>query len=282
MKMKPVYTPTQLCFSLWLRGFVNAALTIYITLSVLSLFGLGLGAILNKYLNEHFLFNLTTLLLGVVTFSAISTGFIALLVGLRYFYIRFSIMGLIAALIVLPGYMSLGSALISFVEKQDWKAQAGIIAISVVILLVIIGSVAGIKNAQTGKNKENKPRQKMTPRDFISWHWLPSLHEDVKEIYLCNKKLEPGEGEASNVCCTAPPANIGSDFKAWNDATKLLITIMTGLTVILAIFSGGNSQSEHVLKIIALLFLLVPGLCCAYMEAFRRQCERQWHILEMS
>ena len=94
-----------------------------------------------------------------------------------------------------------------------------------------------------------------------------------------SKAASRGLKGASEVANHVLPTDIGGDFKAWNDAMKLLITILTGLTIISSLFTNGNGIWDQAIKILMLFFLLVPALSCAYMESFRRQCERHWQAL---
>jgi hypothetical protein len=278
-KAKDKLTPTQLSFSLWLRGFVNAALTINIILSLSCVAGALVTVLFRDQVPSRLLSGIVTLSFAVATFSPLSAGAIALLAGLRHLYTRFSAIVVITAVAGSAAYVILGTLLISLVQRQDWKAQAGILAAFVLAFVTGVIAFLGIRFSDMEKFNEVEPRQKLTVRDFLSWRWYPNMDEDVKEIYNISKGLKPDQTGSPQVARQSLPIDIGSDFKAWNDVAKLLITIATGLTVISALFSGGNNVLEQAIRLIALLFLLVPGLSCAYMEAFKRQCERQWQML---
>lgn len=289
---KSTSTPTELCFSLWVKGFVNAALSISIILSLWAMSVVAIILIMGesfkldtgrpKSLREQFLINSVTLHMAVATFSLISTGVLAVLAVLRSVFIRFSIIGAIPALIGVIAYFSLSPVFISFVEKQDQSYRYGVISSFIVAMITVIIGVAGLRynGPEENKKRKSKPRDKLTVRKFFSGQWTRDLHEEVKKIYRRNKEVEEDNKQSSSISHCIPRADITGDFKAWNDATKLLLTIATGLTVVAALFSNGNSLLEQAIRIIALLFLLVPGLSCAYMEAFRRQCERQWLIVD--
>jgi hypothetical protein len=279
---KRSFTPTQLSFSLWLRGFVNAALSINIILSCASFVGVAAAVLFRGQMTGPFQANLLTLSFAVATFSPISTGAVALAAGLRYLFTRFSIIITLGALTGFVAYMHYAIKFISYVEEQDWKSQAGIVAAIGLTFITALIAVIGLKLNDAEKNKEKRPRHRLTLRDFLSWRWSANLYEDVKEVYAASKALERDLKASPGVPRHSAPADIAGDFKAWNDATKLLITIATGLTVVSALFSNGDDILERAIRIIALLFLLVPALSCAYMEAFRRQCERQWQVLGMN
>jgi len=274
------FTPLQLSFSLWLRGFVNAALSINIVISVVCLLGLGVAFFSKNRTSEHLLSGLITLSLGLATFSQVGSAAIALPSGLRYVYARFRLQGTAVAVIAATAYGALGSYLVNLLLKEDLKSLLGITA--AFVLTLISGAVAmwGIVNSDPQKYRRPKPLRKLTLDDLISWRWNRNLYEDVKEVYAASKAAAAALKGSSEVTHTALPTDISGDFKAWNDAVKLLITILTGLTIISSLFTDGKGVWDLAFRIVMLLILLVPTLSCVYMEGFRRQCERFWQAID--
>lgn len=276
------FTPLQLSFSLWLSGLVNAALSINIFISVMCAFGLGIAFFAKSRMPAQS--GLATLSLGLATFSQVGTAIVALLSGLRYVYARYRLRGAAVAVIVATVYGTLGSYLVNLLLRQDLNSFLGITA--VIILTLMSGAVAawGIRNGDPQKYPQSKPRRKLTLHDFLSWRWNPNLHDDVKEVYAASRAAATALKGSSEVTphSLALPTDIGGDFKAWNDALKLLITILTGLTIISSLFTDGKGVWDQAFRIVMILVLLVPALSCVYMEGFRRQCERHWQALGMS
>jgi len=273
------FTPLQLSFSLWLRDFVNAALTIDIIISVACMLGLVAAFLTRNQMSVQILYGLMTLALALATFSHIATAALAVLSGLRHAYARYRLKGVIAAVMVGAAYLALGCLLIDSLLNQDLKSRLAIMG--AIVLTLMSGAVAtwGIINSDPQKYRRSRPRRKLTRDDFLSLRWNPNLHEDVKEVYVASKAASRGLKGASEVANHVLPTDIGGDFKAWHDAMKLLITILTGLTIISSLFTNGNGIWDQAIKILMLFFLLVPALSCAYMESFRRQCERHWQAL---
>lgn len=274
------FTPLQLSFSLWLRGFVNAALSINIVISVMCMFGLGVALFSKNRMSEQLLSGLVTLSLGLATFSQVGAAAVALLSGLRYVYARFRLKGTALAIIAATAYGALGSYLVNLLLKEDLKSLLGITA--AFLLTLMSGAVAawGIVNSDPQQYRRTKPNRKLTLDDLISWRWHRNLYEDVKEVYAASKAAPATLKGSSEVTHPALPTDVGGDFKAWNDAVKLVITILTGLTIISSLFTDGNGVWDQAFKIVILLILLVPALSCAYMEGFRRQCERYWQAID--
>jgi hypothetical protein len=274
------FTPIQLSFSLWLRGFVNAALSINIIISIMCLFGLGVAFFSKNRMSEQLLSGLVTLSLGLATFSQVGAAAIALLSGLRYVYARFRLKGTAMAIIAAAAYGALGSYLVNLLLKEDLKPLLGITAAFVLTLISGVVATWGIRNSDPQKYLRPKPLRKLTLDDLISWRWNQNLYEDVKEVYSASKAAAAALKGSSEVTHTALPTDIGGDFKAWNDAAKLFITILTGLTIISSLFTDGKGVWDLAFRIVMLLILLVPALGCAYMEGFRRQCERYWQAID--
>lgn len=278
------FTPHQLSFSLWLSGLVNAALSINIIISVMCMFGLGAAFFAKNQMSPRGLSGLVTLSLGLATFSQVGTAVIALLSGLRYVYARYRLKGAGATILMAAVYGVLGSYSANLLLSQDPKSLLGIVAAFVLTLVSGAVAVWGIRNSDPQKYRQSKPRRKLKVHDFLSWRWNPNLYEDVKEVYAASKAAAAALKDSPKVThhALALPTDIGADFKAWNDALKLLITILTGLAIISSLFTDGDDVWDQAVKIVMLLILLVPALSCAYMEGYRRQCERHWQALGMT
>lgn len=281
-KAANIFTPLQMSFSLWLRGFVNAALNINTFISVMCMAGFAVAYMLRNRLPAPALSGIVTLSFGLATFSQVGAFAVALLSALRYMYARFSLPVAAAGTVGLIFYVVSGYKIVDVVQRQDWKSVLGIVA--AFFLTVMSGVVAawGVRNSDPAKTGRAKKGRRLTWRDYLSWRWNPNLHEEVKEVYAASKAAELKLKAASEVTHSVLPTDIGGDFKAWNDTAKLLITILTGLTVISSLFGDGSGAWEQAFRIIMPLILLVPALSCAYMEGFRRQCERHWQALGMT
>lgn len=296
-RVKP--TPVELCFSLWVKGFLNGALSINIILGTVSFIGLAIilgylygtaepvesGGATRRSPQQQFLVNLMTLLAAFGTFSFISTASLAVMASVRFMFLRFSVIGVMVVIAGVAVYLLLSFQVLPYIAGLDAPTRYGIIAASVILAMVLVVLGTGAKHALSDREGERKraPRVgiKVALAGFFSGQWVPGLREDVEKIHRRNKEEEEVYKKVSTSPLNyVPRADIAGDFKAWNDATKLLLTVLTGLTVLASLFSNGNSTLEQTIKIIALLSLLVPGLACAYMEAFKRQCERQWLIVE--
>lgn len=274
------FTPLQLSFSLWLRGFVNAALSINIVISMMCLIGLGAALFSKNRMSEQLLSGLATLSLGLATFSQVGAAAIALLSGLRYVYTRFRLKGTVVAIIAAAAYGALGAYLVNLLLKEDLKSLLGIMAAFFLTLISGVVAMWGIINSDPQKYRRPKPLRKLTLDDLVSWRWNRNLYEDVKEVYAASKAAAAALKGSSEVTHHILPTDISGDFKAWNDAVKLLLTILTGLTIISSLFTDGKGVWDLAFRIVMLLILLVPALSCVYMEGFRRQCERYWQAFD--
>lgn len=299
LKSKP-HTPLQLCFSLWKSGFVGAALNIsFMSLAlpfVVLIFLLALDWSASPspappdQLGAHVKFSAALPTWFIC--SAVLVVFISVVHGM---YVRLKLWLIVVALLFLGSVPPLLSVL-SWVTQLELKVQVYLWVIYFVfcaavpkIRKLLERDVSEVSSAPTRSHRRSLKESIRAWRgaipawldDLVSGRWVPNIHERVKEIYRSNEDLR------SQIKSPSPPvdtrlADIGSDFKAWNDATKLLISILAGLAVISAIFRDERVPYEEAFKILWVLFLLVPALSCVYMEAFRRQCEREWKIIEES
>lgn len=283
-KTRGNFTPLQLSFSLWLSGLVNAAFSINIIISVMCMFGLGVAFFAKNQMAPRPFSGLVTLSLGLATFSQVGTAVVALLSGLRYVYARYRLKGVTATILVAAVYAVLGSYSVNLLLSQDPKSLMGITVAFALTLANGAVAVWGIRNSDPQKYRQSKPRHKLTVHDFLTWRWNPNLHEDVNEVYASSKAAAAALKGSSEVTrrALALPTDIAGDFKAWNDALKLFITILTGLGIISSLFTEGNGVWDQAVRIVMLLTLLVPALSCVYMEGYRRQCERHWQALGMT
>src|SRR5947209_990696 len=129
------FTPLQLSFSLWLRDFVNAALTIDIIISVACMLGLVAAFLTRNQMSVQILYGLMTLALALATFSHIATAALAVLSGLRHAYARYRLKGVIAAVMVGAAYLALGCLLIDSLLNQDLKSRLAIMGAIVLTLM---------------------------------------------------------------------------------------------------------------------------------------------------
>lgn len=286
-KAKKQLTPTQECFNLWGRGFFYAAVIILLIVNVLYIIsylylGYTFGLPFDETLREQkawFVF--LTLIRGAAISYVFVLPILVLLAIIRYTF-RTSVLGPFFILIVFFTYLWAYERVEAWFVRQSTTRQGWIwVCVGIVgFLCFLIGTGWETKHTRDSKISDRRVSIrglyawiKSVPdllRDWISGRWAL---ESVRKIYDSNNDSSSVNG------ANTPLANITNDFKAWTDATKLLLTIMTGLTTVLVLFSE-DATMQTALKTIGNIFLLVPALCCVYMEIFRRQCERQWETLQ--
>lgn len=289
-------TPLQLCFSLWKSGFVRAAfcigymfaaLAFGFPIFLLALFFLGypqpaprdqLG-LLVKFVGG----------LGMLSvFCAYFVGFISIVHDV---YVHLKLWVIVAALFFLIFIHSFLSFLPWFLQLKQ-NVQICILG-TLVLVFAAVPNVKELLKKDVSEESSALMRSRGEPRSWIgtirtwldnllSGRWVPNIDERVKEIYHSNENLR-SQIESPNPPVDKSLVSIASDFKAWNDATKLFISILVGLAVIFAMFNDERrGPYGEILKIFWVLFLLVPALSCVYMESFRRRCEREWEIIDGS
>lgn len=298
LKEKPV-NPLELCFSLWFQGFCFAAVNISMALAALFVlfalcvalsvaFGMDVGS------NED---GFVLFMLLAVTFAAgfFSLAPIGLVAVLRYSFIHFSVIGPTGVV----GALVIYTILYSKFMKQKPGIKAAIIAV-LAILMIQAGFVSWMLSPYVNsvkKSKESRSRRnplawavavitwlRIRLHNWLSGQWVAGLYKEVEKVYLSNKEWEIAAAKDPSKTTDIFPADIGGDFKAWNDATRLLIAIAAGLAVVFNAWGGSGERPglADVFKISWVLFLLVPTLSCVYMDIFKRRCERAWKAIEAS
>lgn len=299
--------PVQLCLSLWADGFLNAAFLICFTLDWLlpSAVLILQKTLREPPLSETAVRGLLTLTFGVCVFGFISAVLIALLIVLRGAFIRFSSSGF--SLIVLPSILVcifLVARVSSHMEVWLMNLSAVNKFATITLSLVLMSLVLVLKWASNAGRRSGIEQGSLRPRIVSSWWarfritiswvnrvlmnyvtgcWVPDLQERVTRIRERNDAVRSTASASLADAGNMHTADISADFKAWTDTTKLFLTVATGFSVALAVLDDGtNPHQREALRISAVLFVLVPGLACAYMEVFKRQCERCWKTMEAS